>query len=285
MARIRTIKPEFWTSAQVVSCSPIARLLFIGLWSFADDNGVNKACLPSLKMKVFPNDLFTTKDIEQWISELINVGLMQLYEAEGNTYWHITGWKRHQRIDRPTTRYPLPPDLQVNETTIKNEQVKFVEDSSRARRIVGELSASNQRLIDDPSVTEWKGMEGNGKDIYIREAEASPRPINMANVSLCEQLFKHWQQTMNHPKAKLDKKRRKTINQALETYTVEDLKKAIDGCSKTAFNMGQNDNKQRYDDIELILRDSAHIDRFIHQSEATNTPATCYIPESMQGVI
>lgn len=34
MARIRTIKPEFWTSEQVMGCAPLARLLFIGLWNF-----------------------------------------------------------------------------------------------------------------------------------------------------------------------------------------------------------------------------------------------------------
>jgi hypothetical protein len=39
MARIRTIRPEFWTSEQVTECSMPARLLFIGLWNFCDDGG------------------------------------------------------------------------------------------------------------------------------------------------------------------------------------------------------------------------------------------------------
>ena len=28
-----------WTSEQIVECSPIARLLFIGMWNFCDDGG------------------------------------------------------------------------------------------------------------------------------------------------------------------------------------------------------------------------------------------------------
>ncbi|STV36571.1 primosomal protein I [Klebsiella pneumoniae] len=40
MARIRTVKPEFWTDEKVVECSIPARLLFIGLFNFANDNGM-----------------------------------------------------------------------------------------------------------------------------------------------------------------------------------------------------------------------------------------------------
>ena len=39
MARIRTIKPEFFTSEDIVALSPLARLLFIALWCEADREG------------------------------------------------------------------------------------------------------------------------------------------------------------------------------------------------------------------------------------------------------
>ena len=59
MSRIRTVKPEFWTSEQIIACSPIARLLFIGLWNFCDDNGVHPASYIRLKAEVFPPDFRT----------------------------------------------------------------------------------------------------------------------------------------------------------------------------------------------------------------------------------
>ena len=48
MARIRTVKPEFWTSEQVAECTPIARLAFIGIWNFCDDNGIHPASIKRL---------------------------------------------------------------------------------------------------------------------------------------------------------------------------------------------------------------------------------------------
>lgn len=35
MARIRTVKPEFWTDRRMVKLSPLARLLYISSWNFA----------------------------------------------------------------------------------------------------------------------------------------------------------------------------------------------------------------------------------------------------------
>lgn len=39
MARIRAIKPDFFTSEDIVSLSPLARLLFISTWLEADREG------------------------------------------------------------------------------------------------------------------------------------------------------------------------------------------------------------------------------------------------------
>ena len=110
MARIRSIKPEFWTSEQVVECSTIARLMFIGMWNFVDDNGVMPANCRTLKMRVFPGDDDILSDnIRGMVDELLNVGLVAEYTIENITYWCITGWFRHQRIDKPNPKFPLPP--------------------------------------------------------------------------------------------------------------------------------------------------------------------------------
>jgi hypothetical protein len=56
MARIRSIKPEFFTSLTIGSLSERARLAFIGIWTFVDDYGraVDDARL--VKAAVFPLD-------------------------------------------------------------------------------------------------------------------------------------------------------------------------------------------------------------------------------------
>jgi hypothetical protein len=108
MARIRTVKPEFWTSEQIMECSPNARLLFIGMWSFCDDGGNHPASAKTLKAEVFPADDFDTDDVSGWMQELVTQGLVLAYEANGKQFWHVTGWHRHQRIDQPTFKFPAP---------------------------------------------------------------------------------------------------------------------------------------------------------------------------------
>ena len=238
MSRIRTIKPEFWVSEQILSCSPNARLLFIGMWNFADDHGVHPASYIRLKAEIFPADNCTSENIKTSINELIKNGLIREYTVEGKSYWIVTGWGSHQRIDRPTYRYPTP------ESSLKT----IVDNSTTTRRELIEASQSTLRIVDESSTTEWNGMDRNGKDLNIGEVETSPCDISDSTLSASNQVFQHWQTVMNHPHAKLDKKRKGKIKQALKLgYSVADLKQAIDGCAKTPFNMGKNDNGQRYE--------------------------------------
>lgn len=124
MARIRSIKPEFFTSEQVVECSPSARLLFVGMWVFADDGGVHPASVKRLKMEVFPGDSFSDQDVRALVDELMNANLIVEYEAEGQRYWWVPSWDKHQKIDKPTYRFPRP----------------FGEESTTPRRVLPEES-------------------------------------------------------------------------------------------------------------------------------------------------
>lgn len=147
MARIRTTKPEFWTSQQVVGCSMNARLLFIGLWNFCDDHGIHPAEPKRLKMEVFPGDDCTIEQIADWIGELVQADLLREYEADGRRYWLVTGW-HHQRIDRPSYKHPLPP----------------ANDSANAQGILDEHSSNNRRTLDERHPPEGKGKEGKGME-------------------------------------------------------------------------------------------------------------------------
>ena len=84
------------------------------------------------------------------------------------------------------------------------------------------------------------------------------------NISVLS-VFEYWKKTMNHELSKLDDKRKTKIRKAFELgYTEEDLKAAIDGCKKSDWHMGRDKNNNKvYDELELIIRDGAHIDKFI----------------------
>ena len=56
MAKIRGVKPEFWTADGILEMSIPARLLFIGLWNYACDNGHLPDKPRQIKMRLMPAD-------------------------------------------------------------------------------------------------------------------------------------------------------------------------------------------------------------------------------------
>lgn len=112
MARIRTVKPDFWTDEKVVECSFEARLLFIGLFNFADDNGNMVNSHRRIKMQIFPADVIDCKPL---IDELIKHGLVISYEFNGINYLNIKGFKKHQYIKKPSKT--IIPELSSDATS------------------------------------------------------------------------------------------------------------------------------------------------------------------------
>jgi hypothetical protein len=136
MARIRTIKPDFWTDEKLTECSPIARLLFIGLLNFADDNGNLTRSSKKIKMQVFPADMI---DCEPLIGELITHGVLSEYSVSGEKYLNIKGFTKHQLINRPSkTNIPV---MEVTESSLNTHGV-----------------------LSESSLTERKGEEGSGEE-------------------------------------------------------------------------------------------------------------------------
>jgi hypothetical protein len=75
-----------------------------------------------------------------------------------------------------------------------------------------------------------------------------------------DQVFEHWKSTWKHPRSALDLKRSATIKRALKGYSVADLCEAISGYLNSRHHCGLNDRNTVYDGIDLLLRDSDHID-------------------------
>lgn len=71
MAKIRGIKPEYWTDEDIVELSIPARLLFIGMWNFACDNGHLDDKPKQIKMRVLPAD---DVNVEELLEELVTNG-------------------------------------------------------------------------------------------------------------------------------------------------------------------------------------------------------------------
>lgn len=148
MARIRTIKPEFFSSEQVADVSTTSRLLFVGLWCFVDDQGVHPWKPRQIKMEVFPGDNFTNDQIEGWLRELEDVGLIIRFEAEDRQYLAVTGW-HHQKIEKPRFIHPKPPKS-VNSPTIRR---RVSDESPNGSGGVGSLPDRTRPDPTEPTPT------------------------------------------------------------------------------------------------------------------------------------
>ncbi len=101
MARIRTVKPEFWDDLKISKISRDSRLLYIGMWNFADDLGVIIGDALWIKSKIFPFDQIQIQQFEKWLQELVKNGFISLFSHKGEKFYYLPNLTRHQVINRP----------------------------------------------------------------------------------------------------------------------------------------------------------------------------------------
>ena len=114
MARIRYLKPEFFTDEDLADLSFEARLCFAGLWCYADKAGRLEDRPKFLKAMIFPYDKI---DIEKILILLSQKPFINRYENDGKKYIEIPSWNRHQKphhTEKESTLPPGPPILKEN---------------------------------------------------------------------------------------------------------------------------------------------------------------------------
>lgn len=132
MARIRTIKPEYWTDEKIVELSFPARLLFIGLWNFADDEGRLVYSPKRLKMQIFPAD---DLDVSELFGEIRGRLLAVVYEVDNVEYLQVVGFSKHQKIDRRSpSKLPPPPSPADSPRVVPTEGIKEGKGGDQGKR-------------------------------------------------------------------------------------------------------------------------------------------------------
>lgn len=115
MARIRTLKPEFWADEKLSLLDPITRLVFLGLVSLADDAGRLIDNVKQLDGQLFPSTDDTCRDALDTLARMERI--IRYQSASGQHLLQIANWSRHQRVDKPSTYVlPAPPSGDSRET-------------------------------------------------------------------------------------------------------------------------------------------------------------------------
>lgn len=174
MARIRTVKPEFYThydlfKAEQESGYPL-RVAFSGLWLCADKEGRFKWQPEQLKLHILPYDSF---DFNQIIEALVFYKFIRKYEVSGKFYGVIPTFKDHQRITgseaNGQSKIPEPEKGNTLETSWKPAGIKtaafwlskekVTSDSFSGIFELETLWKHLGNILDD-----WKGREGKGRE-------------------------------------------------------------------------------------------------------------------------
>ena len=235
MARARNIKPGFFSNEELVELSFSTRLLFIGLWTLADREGRMEDKPKRIKMALFPAD---DLNIDSALDELQKSGFLLRYEHDGARYIQVLAFNKHQNPHRDEKPSLIPaPNLHGASTV----QAPCKEDVSTVA--IG-LIPDSLNLIPDTGI--------------LSKPLVEKKPLDEVN-----EIFTYWQKVMKSPSSVMDANRKALIVKALKSYPPADICKAIRGCSKSPHNMGENDQKTKYNGLGLILRNAEKIDRFI----------------------
>ena len=249
MPWIRTIKPEFFRHEQLYEMEKTLKLPLrlgcAGLILCANRDGCFRWQPQVLKLDVLPYDKI---DFEKILNGLADCEIIAKYTVDNKDYGYFINWHSHQNIHQNEAKSRIP-----------------VCDAA--------LQASTQAFSAKTKVNNVPKAEKSAPIVDATQKSANKVDVASTKLSIIEKIFSHWQIVMSHPSAILDAKRRQLIQKALDIgYSEQAICQAINGCSKTPHNMGDNDRGQRYDGLHIILRDADQIDRFITNDQ--NPPHT-----------
>jgi hypothetical protein len=186
MARARNIKPSFFTNDRLSECHPLARLLFIGLWTIADREGRLEERPKKIKAEILPYD---DCDCESLLKQLHAYGFIQRYEVDNIKYIQIVNFTKHQNphIKEQASTIPAPDlhsasmelarPLTDSLLLIPDSPLLIPEsiDSARDKSHASKPKKRATRLPEDWGLPqewgEWAETQGLSGDEILRQAE------------------------------------------------------------------------------------------------------------------
>ena len=159
MARIRTIKPSFWKNEDLAALPFEARLLFIGLWNYADSEGRLEDRPKRLKVDILPYD---DVNIDELLILLHDGKFIFRYAASnGIKLIQVINFTKHQRITGSEANQSSEIEPPKKETlwkhqgnTKENDIFSTIETTPESEQIVdtktlGEEISSISQIIDN----------------------------------------------------------------------------------------------------------------------------------------
>lgn len=251
----------FWSSADVQSMSDDARTLALYLLTCSHGTMVGACRLP---------DGYVCEDL-RWKPERVSKGFAELFRKGFANRCETTKWAWICKF------------LDWNQPENPNQW-------KAARKIVAQIPdqccwkpsfiavfarAAGDPVPENPNGSgtlpePFRNQDQDQDQEYREDPQVGAKSETQEQTPDAERVFEHWKQTHEHPRSKLDQKRRRVIRDALKNFSVEDLCKSVTGYKRSSWHMGENPERKVYDDIEMMLRDAKQIEQGLRHADSGN---------------
>lgn len=227
MARIRTLKPEYWTDEKLSLLDPLTRLVFLALVSLADDAGRLIDNIKLLDGQIFPN---TDDTCEESLDTLARLSRITRYRsASGQPLIQIVKWSDHQRVDHPSSKVlPAPPAGATAQPVVRPILPQSEPASSRKSREILATSSRDPRA----STLDLGPRTKEHSSARSRVGKKEPKYPHFSS-AVCDRLYAAWG-ALGKPRYSAFRTAFAPLFPESPPYTVEQLERAIDACISEA---------------------------------------------------
>lgn len=210
----RVIKESIKTSRNVNALSDFQFRLWIHLILSADDYGRGNADPELVKNLAFPRRKgVTEKQLSDALHVLANLGMVNLYEVDGEPYFYFPKWSEHQRIRQKVSKFPEPEEGNI---------------------ICGEL---RQCAADCGELPQPAAECGN---VRLESRIQNPES-RILNPEYRTAILQKWNSLNLNPIRNVSGTRETHLRARIEENGLDTVLEAIDHVSKSDFLQGKND--------------------------------------------
>ena len=291
--RIRSIKPEWLEDAPLGSRDDAARVLSVALILMADDYGngrAHPAHVAAMAWTYDPNSRASFEKAKAALLELARIKFVVLYAIDGQDYFHVRNWAKHQKVERPgkpRVAGPETPGAIVFSLPSRDPRETLATDlrpptsdhdhdhEETAAAAASEPPGSGSsvpRQVDlpRPSLEQPAPRPEPSAPANIEPPRLLLVPTEPAKPSPAETVFAaylaEWKRcSKSHRPPTLTESRRKLANARLREFSVEDLAHACRGIWASRWHVNAKETS-----FELAIRDAAHIEKFMAIADEPN---------------
>jgi hypothetical protein len=245
--RIRSLKPEWLEDELLNESSSDARVLSIGLILLADDHGNGRGSEKFLGAQIFSGQPLEV--VSAALARLVEIRYCRIYVVDGQSYYSIRNWAKHQRVDKPGKPKVPSPSENFRETPENLSETPRKENKSLAPR------ARPNPLPSLPFPSRPEGVQGEGRPRDpMGDGLRGNAPRQRKDV---QEVHAHWAKVTGRVGAKLglgaDDVHARIIAEAIDLYGEQGCHRILDVASDDGMVNGTEDKGKEHKDIGYIF--------------------------------